>query len=1160
MMWVMDESGQDSAPALPDEYRAGAVLSHRESRLVLRATRVDGGAARILKCLVPPFPAEEEEAFRREFLLLDALRHPCWVRPLRFGSLPHGGRFLEMEEAPGVTLSAWPIRGWWPETLAVAHQVLSGLEVLHRLGYAHLDLGPEQVLVDSTETPTAWDADVAADAGGATPSNAAGASKIEGASEDGDVSIAVRGVTRVRLLDLGLAAPFGATVGARGTPGSIAPELLQSRPDWDARVDLYAVGTILFELFTGQPAFPGRTVREVLARQLEGPEPDPGEEAGLPPPVRDLVRELLSRDPAARPRSALETWQRLREQAPRASVGALPPFLMTGEEFAFIGRDAEISAFEAWLAAQDPAGAAGRYELSGEAGIGCRRLAARLGAVAESRGWGRSGDSAAPVLRHSRGGMIRIAARSGDGAPIPVEPMKAEDLELILAAAGIESEILCRRLASSCLGSPGLLAGLLAVVPREIDFATRHAGEDRLDATLDRLSVPESWLAWARRLVRQLSPTDGSALVRAGVAGVPGMPEGVALGVSQLPADLAPLADRGLLESAGGRWRAQFGLWARAIVGADEMRTAAIGSELLAAMDRPGDEIARARLGLLLHDTDAVAVALPGALNSLGDLGRREEAVLLHAEASRLGPAALRGLGEQELFGLLEGMFGLGTRGGSLLYEPGDSSGGGLEAGAGPERPGVRLAQALLDAWAWLGRQRPERAAQVLQAVENLRPECWTGDARVPFFRRWLQFRLLQSTIDPEGRSGALDELRELGGLRALLSPDELRRQAWCDAAEAAFLDREGRTDEALDLLEEGSARLRALEAGEQATYLYLPAALRYRRGELRAASELFARAEALWRGSGFTVNRLNAAGGLAVIGFAEGTLPRAQAWNEDLLREWTARGRWNEAATVLGNLSIAMMERGRLGESLRAVRGAVALAERGGHPHAAQRAAKHHVHILVRCGLLARAEEEGERFVAAWEATAPSPTCLVRGSLGESLFAQGRWEEGCAQFRRAVDGFVAIGAADDAAETLVHWALAEMAAGRVAEARARHAEIEPMLPKTTGLTRSAMALLEAEIAIELANNGPGDDALDAAATAVGVLEAQDRWSLAWRAHRSVARAHLAAGRPRDALASFETARTILSGIVESLGTAVRTDGFLGQPAVRLFLHDLREA
>lgn len=1202
----MDGSGRDIGFTLPGEYRPGAVLSHRESRLVLRATRIQGGSARILKCLVPPFPTEEEDAFRREFLLLDALRHPCWVRPHRFGSLPNGGYFLDMEEAAGCTLSRWPIRGWWPETLAVAHQVLSGLEVLHRLGYAHLDLGPEQLLVESTDTPTPWDAGRAGEA------------------------------TRVRLLDLGLAAPFGAEVGARGTPGSIAPELLQSRPGWDARADLYSVGTILFELFTGHPAFPGRTVRDVLTAQLDGPQPDPGNDVDLPPPVRDLVRELLARDPAARPRSALETWQRLREQAPRAGVGDLPPFLVAGNEFAFVGRDDEIAAFDAWLFALDPVTSQGQCEVAGEEGIGRRRLAARLGAVAESRGWERDGEADALLLRHPRGAEVRItvglradapgglqsqgapsattitagprvsagpavaldrtpssvpAGRSetvgailGDGdetvgaAPlggeetvcvvpavsvemvpggtticIPVEPMSADTLTQALAAAGIESEVLRCRLAESCLGSPGLLAGLVGVLPREIDFAVRHTGEERLDATLDALPLATSWLGWLRGLLGRLAPADGTALLRAGAAGLPGMPEGVALGPVDLPASLDPAVRRGLLIAVDGRWRARSGAWARAIVGADNVLTAAIGRELLAGLERPGDDVARARLGLLLHDTDAVGAALPGALRSLGRLGRREEAVILHAQAAGLGSETLKGLAEEDILDLLEGAYGLGTPGGALLHEPTERSDGPGSAESAAEASGTASARALLDAWAWLGRRRPDQATIALQTAADLRPDSRTDDPRVMFLDGWLRFRLQQAMADAAGARRALQELRER------VSPGDLRRQAWCDGAEAGILE-QGRFEQALGLLKEAGPRLEALEVGEQATYLHMLSIIYYRLGDLRRSAEILERVEALWRDVGFTVNRLHAAGSLAGIAFQDGNLPLATAWREDLLREWTTRGSWDGAVGALVNLAQNLMERGRLGEAMRAVGDATALAGRTTAPLATRQVEGRRIHILACSGLVTRAEEEAERFFLKWETLAPGAAHFAHACLGDALFGLGRPDEGGAQFRRAAAGFLTSGATDDAAHALAHWGLAEMAAGRVAEARDRLAEIKPMRSEITGLTRSILALLEAEIALALPADRATADALQAAQLAVAAMEAQDRWFWAWRAHWCVARAHRSAGRAREGLASFETARTIVTGMVESLATTTRTDGFLRLPAMRSFLADLGQS
>jgi tetratricopeptide (TPR) repeat protein len=1168
----MDGPDPDIRSLLPADYLPGEVLSRRESRLVLRATRVDGGSARILKCLLPPFPSEEEAAFRREFLLLDALRHPCWVRPLRFGSLPGGGIFLEMEEAAGLTLSRWPIRGWWPETLSVARQVLSGLEVLHRLGYAHLDLGPEQLLVESTDTPTPWEAgtkgtDGAASTAGTTrQAGAAGTTATAGDS------------TRVRLLDLGLAAPFGAAVGARGTPGSIAPELLRSLPGWDARADLYSIGTILFELFTGQPAFPGRTVRDVLALQLEGPEPDPGDEAGLPPPVRDLVRELLARDPAGRPRSAPETWQRLREQAPRATVGGLPPFLVAGDEFAFIGRDDEIGAFEAWLSSLESASRAapdlaGHCELTGEEGIGRRRLAERMGAVAESRGWVREGATGAPVFRHRGGATVRISVGAQMDVPAPalsvggtalrvlVEPMPAETLARILAAAGIESEVLRRRLAESCLGSPGLLAGFADVLPREIDLAVRYTGEERLDATLDGVPLPAAWLAWARRLLGVLSPADGALLLRAGVAGLPGMPEGVALGPPDIPATIDPMVRRGLLHFVDHRWRARTSAWARAIVGADAERTTVIGHELLARLDHPGDELARARLGLLLHDTDAVAAALPGGLRTLARLGRREEAVCLHAEAARLGREALRDLQEEDILELLEGLYGMGTGGGGLLHEPTEWADTPGEGTAVSDAAGTSSARALLATWAWLGRRRPVEAAAALHAAEllaalHLRPDSGPGsmpsDSRAQFFHGWLQLRLFQAQADADGARRALAELRRR------VSPGDLRRQAWCDGAEVGILEREGRFDDALVMLEAGRVGRDALEAGEQATYLYPQATIRSHRGELHEAAEILARVEMLWRHSGFTMNRLHAAASLGIIACQEGKLAEATAWNEDLLRDWAARRRWDGAVSALINLAQNLLERGRLGEALRAAEDAGVLAERAMRPLAGLQAAVRRIHLLACAGLLVRVEEEAVAFLSTWSAPISVITHFARFCFGTALFAQGRPEEGALEFRQAVNGSLAANAADDVAETLAHWGLAEMAAGRIADARDRLAEIEPVRQEVTELTRSTVILLEAEIALTLTSPGISADALSAAKRAVAILESQERWFLAWRAHWCLARAQTASGQAREAVASYGAARTILTGIVESLGTVARTDGFLRLPAVSTFLKDLR--
>ena len=1160
----MNISEADILRILPRVYRAGAVLSLRDSRLVLRVTRTDGGPPRILKCVVPPCAPEEQEAFRREFLLLDALQHPCWVRPLHFGALAGDGHYLEMEEAPGVTLSHWPIRGWWPETLTVAHQILSGLEVLHRLGYAHLDLGLEQVLVESAEAPTPWE------------------TKDAGAP------------VHVRLLDLGLAARFGEEVGARGTPGSIAPELLRHRPSWDARADLYSAGTILYELFTGHPPFPGRTVRDVLTRQLEGPEPDPGEEADLPPPVRDLVRELLAKDPDSRPHSALEIWQRLRDQAPRDRAGALPPFLVAGDEFVFVGRDAEVSAFDSWLASLDPERADARCDLIGEPGIGCRRLAARLSAVAESRGWIRDDTAASERLRHLHGAnlQIAIAARPAPGQtpgsaaggapeadrrpaalhglpgatpvgmdrgrqpdanvlPLSLGPMSDEILHRILAAAGIESELLRLRLAETSLGSPGLLAGLVAVLPREIDLAVRHGGEERLDATLDTLALPPPWCAWSRQLLDSLDAAGASALVHAGIAGLPRMPDASTLGLAELPETLRPAASRKLLRDVDGRWQARSGVWARALVEADHTRTAEIGRALLRDLDRSGTEVARVRLNLLLRDVNGVARSLPQALRVIVATGHREEALQLHGEAARLGSGALRELREKEMLGLLEGVFGLGMRSGSILHEPGEWCRPAPEGADGVKDAGAAAALALLETWAWIGRQRRDLAEDALLRAESLLPDRADRGDPLTFLAGWFRYRLLDAERSPTESRQALERLRDR------LPPDDHRRRLACDVSEAQILGKEGRHEDALSLLGRGVRASETLEEGEQAAVLVQLAISHQRGGSASPAAAMVASAEAKFRRTGCTQNRLIAANLMGVIAFQDGDLRGAQAWTEDPLREWTVRGHWNEVGNALVSLTLFQLEQGRLGEALRTVIDATVLLEHATQPSVARRVASVRARVLSHCGLTVRAAAEARGFLAQWESSAPAATLFVRATLGEILLARGQLEEGRSEFRRAVAGFLATGMLDDAAEILARWGLAETALGLTEAAQGYLGEIGPLFRRTSGLTKSAIALLEVETVAMSAGDWPTANAISAAQRAVSTLEAQGRWSLAWRANWCLARAYARAGSPREAMSASGSARTVLMNMAESLAMVTRVDGFLRLPAVSEFLAHL---
>ena len=187
---------------LPGRYVDVTLLTSHDNRRVFRCRNEETGEWLAVKCIDPVGDAEPSaqgsldedtvEAFRAEYLRLEAIDHPNWVRPGRFFALPDGGYGFELELSSGRPLLEIPWRGWCPEIAEIIRQILSGLHTLHVMGMAHLDLKPEQVLVE-------WgDGD-----GG------------EGGVDD----------IHVHLLDLGFSCAFGTSIQPTGTAGYMAPEL-----------------------------------------------------------------------------------------------------------------------------------------------------------------------------------------------------------------------------------------------------------------------------------------------------------------------------------------------------------------------------------------------------------------------------------------------------------------------------------------------------------------------------------------------------------------------------------------------------------------------------------------------------------------------------------------------------------------------------------------------------------------------------------------------------------------------------------------------------------------------------------------------------------------------------------------------------------------------
>jgi len=221
------------------------------------------------------------ERFRQEVKLARRVTHRNVVRTFDVGA--HGdGRFVTLELIEGESLAARLAReGRMPVThvLAIARELAEGLAAAHAAGVLHLDLKPENVLVERAR--------------GAVSGEPAGGARLP------------PGVKRVVVTDFGIARAAEAVgpLGFAGTPAYMAPEQVEGADHIDPRADVYAFGALLFELLTGQSAWSGGSALAIATARLNGPAPDArARRPELPAALGDAVRRMMARHPDDRPR------------------------------------------------------------------------------------------------------------------------------------------------------------------------------------------------------------------------------------------------------------------------------------------------------------------------------------------------------------------------------------------------------------------------------------------------------------------------------------------------------------------------------------------------------------------------------------------------------------------------------------------------------------------------------------------------------------------------------------------------------------------------------------------------------------------------------------------------------------------------------------------
>jgi eukaryotic-like serine/threonine-protein kinase len=228
---------------LGDRYKVHGYLTRGATARVYLAEDLVESIPVAIKMLAPESNKSHDLSIRllREADALRDIDHPNVVRVLDSGETGSGVPYLVLEALPGETLGDYLRRQGTPPfelALDLVRQAAQGLCAAHRAGIVHRDVKPDNfVLVGPTDDPYG-----------------------------------------LKLIDFGMAKlDSGGTSGTHtilGTVEYMAPEQILAEPV-DARSDVYAMGVVMFRLFTGHLPFDTSQPADLLRHQLFSSMPPP---------------------------------------------------------------------------------------------------------------------------------------------------------------------------------------------------------------------------------------------------------------------------------------------------------------------------------------------------------------------------------------------------------------------------------------------------------------------------------------------------------------------------------------------------------------------------------------------------------------------------------------------------------------------------------------------------------------------------------------------------------------------------------------------------------------------------------------------------------------------------------------------------------------------
>jgi hypothetical protein len=283
--------------AVSRRYQIVAAAGHGSTGNVFKALDRETGETIALKILKPEIASDQAmiERFKNEMLFARRITHKnvCRVHEFnRIGAIA----YTSMEFVDGESLRSVLNRfGGLPprKSIDILQQMCAGLKEAHAQGIVHRDLKPENIMIDAQGN--------------------------------------------VKIMDFGIARSMEATAtrltgSMVGTPAYMAPEQAAGKPV-DYRTDIYSLGLIAYEIFTGTPTFRADNAVAVALKQMqEAPQPPHELDPNISPMIERVILKCLEKDPARRYQTIAEVESAFR--VPGAPVAPAARTAPAAAEFA----------------------------------------------------------------------------------------------------------------------------------------------------------------------------------------------------------------------------------------------------------------------------------------------------------------------------------------------------------------------------------------------------------------------------------------------------------------------------------------------------------------------------------------------------------------------------------------------------------------------------------------------------------------------------------------------------------------------------------------------------------------------------------------------------------------------------------------------------------